>query len=140
MNETALQPLPLLIRVHVSTRWGDMDAYNHVNNSVFATYLEEARLRWFQTFDGPWADDTAAPVIAAMNISFRRSIEWPAELTVELFAGRAGRSSLTMPFRMFDRGDPSILYADGDTVLVWTSPKLGTSVPLPDHVRRAWPV
>jgi acyl-CoA thioester hydrolase len=140
MNEPVAPSAPLLISVHVSTRWGDMDAYNHVNNSVYATYLEEARLRWFRTFDRPWTSDDAAPVIAAMNINFRRSIEWPAQLTVELFAGRAGRSSLAMPFRIFDCNDPSILYADGDTVLVWTSPKLGVSVPLPDHVRRALPL
>jgi acyl-CoA thioester hydrolase len=140
MSQPVAASQSLLISVHVSTRWGDMDAYNHVNNSVYATYLEEARLRWFSTFDRPWADDETAPVIAAMNINFRKSVEWPAELTVELFAGRVGRSSLAMPFRMFDRGDPSILYADGDTVLVWTSPRLGTSVPLPDHVRRALPL
>jgi acyl-CoA thioester hydrolase len=124
----------LLIRVPVSVRWGDMDAFNHVNNSVYSTYLEEARLQWFRTFDGPWANGDAAPVVAAMTIDFRRPIEWPAEVAVELHAGRVGRSSIGLPFRMLDRRDQSIVYAEGDTVLVWTSPKLGTSVPLPEYV------
>jgi acyl-CoA thioester hydrolase len=69
-----------------------------------------------------------------MTIDFRRPIEWPAEVAVELHAGRVGRSSIGLPFRMLDRRDQSIVYAEGDTVLVWTSPKLGTSVPLPEYV------
>jgi acyl-CoA thioester hydrolase len=126
-----------LICVPVSVRWGDMDAFNHVNNSVYSTYLEEARLQWFKTFDGPWASRESAPVIAAMTINFRKPVEWPAELAVELFAGKIGRSSVLLPFRMLDRNDTTIVYAEGDTVLVWTSPKLGTSIPLPDYVLRA---
>lgn len=127
----------LLIRAPVSTRWGDMDAFNHVNNSVYATYIEEARLRWFRSFDGPWANADSAPVIAAMNINFRRPIEWPAELAVELLSGRVGRSSCSIAFRIVDQARADLLYADGDTVLVWTAPKLGTSIALPDYVLKA---
>ena len=39
----------MLITAPISVCWGDMDAFGHVNNSVFATYREEARLRWFAT-------------------------------------------------------------------------------------------
>jgi acyl-CoA thioester hydrolase len=137
MSDSNVNANRLLINVPVSVRWGDMDAFNHVNNSVYSTYLEEARLQWFKTFDGPWASRESAPVIAAMNINFRKPVEWPAELTVELYAGKIGRSSVVLPFRMLDRSDTSILYAEGDAVLVWTSPKLGTSIPLPDYVLRA---
>lgn len=137
MSEANSHPQPLLISVAVSTRWGDMDAFNHVNNSVYSTYLEEARLQWFRTFDGPWASAESGPVIAALTINYRKPVEWPTELLIELYAGKVGRSSIVIPFRMLDRGDNKIVYAEGDTVLVWTSPKLGTSIPLPDYVRRA---
>ena len=132
-----MSTLPLLIRVPVSTRWGDMDAFNHVNNSVYSTYLEEARLRWFASIEGGWTDGDAAPVIAGMKIDFRRPVKWPAELIVELYVGRIGARSLTLPFRMIDRGDEAIVYAEGDSVLVWTSPATGSSLALPEHVRRA---
>ncbi len=137
MSEVSASQQPLLIRVHVSTRWGDMDAFNHVNNSVYSTYLEEARLQWFRTFDGPWSSPESAPVIAAMTINYRKPVEWPAELSIELYAGKVGRSSVVIPFRMLDHSDASIVYAEGDTVLVWTAPKLGSSIPLPDYVLRA---
>lgn len=126
-----------LIEASVSTRWGDMDAFNHVNNSVYATYLEEARLRWFKTLQGAWQSGDAAPVVAAMTMNFRRPIEWPAQLIITLFSGRVGRSSVVMPFRMQDHDHPETVYADGETTLVWINPGTGTSTPIPEFVREA---
>lgn len=128
---------PTLIRVPVTTRWGDMDALNHVNNSVYATYVEEARLRWFQTFDTPWVSAESGPVLAGMRVNFRKPILWPTELLIDLYCIRVGKSSLTLGFRMLDRADESIVYADGDSVVVWVAAASGTSTPLPGHVRRA---
>ena len=33
--------------VDMAVRWGDMDAYNHVNNTVYFRYMEQCRLEWF---------------------------------------------------------------------------------------------
>jgi acyl-CoA thioester hydrolase len=38
----------LLHTASISVRWRDLDAFNHVNNSSFLTFLEEARLQWLQ--------------------------------------------------------------------------------------------
>ena len=59
MNETTAPKL--LVRAPVTVRWGDMDAYTHVNNSVYATYVEEARLQWFRSLDAGWMGEDAAP-------------------------------------------------------------------------------
>lgn len=126
-----------LITVPLSVRWGDMDAFNHVNNSVYATYLEEVRLRWFATLNGPWVSPDMGPVVASMRIEFRQPIEWPEELIVELFCDRVGRSSLSLPFRMVSAKDSSRLYAEGSTVLVWIDRQTGKSVALPDFVLSA---
>lgn len=126
-----------LITVPLSVRWGDMDAFNHVNNSVYATYLEEVRLRWFAALQGPWVDATMGPVVASMRIEFRRPIEWPEELSVSMHCERVGRSSLTLPFSMHSAEDASVLYAEGSTVLVWIDRTTGRSIDLPAHVRAA---
>lgn len=133
------QPTPpkLLVRAPVTVRWGDMDAYNHVNNSVYATYVEEARLQWFRSLDSHWMGADAAPILAALNTNFRKPIEWPAEIVVELHAGRIGRSSFNASFRIVDRHAPDVLYAEGDSVLVWIDPRSGKSIALPEHVRAA---
>ena len=126
-----------LFRMPVTVRWGDMDAFNHVNNSVYATYLEEVRLRWFASIQGPWVDASMGPVVASMRIEFRRPIEWPEELSVSMSCERVGRSSLTLPFAMHSATDPSVLYAEGSTVLVWIDRGSGKSIDLPEHVRAA---
>ena len=127
----------LLIATPLDVRWGDMDAFSHVNNSVYSTYVEEARLRWFATIEGGWIDEQTGPVLAASQVNFRAQLEWPARLVVELFVERAGNSSLTLGFRIRAEAEPHTLYADGSTVLVWVDRASGRAVPLPEHVRRA---
>ena len=124
-----------LIRVPIDVRWRDLDAFNHVNNASFLTFLEEARLRWFETLPGPWIDESIAPLLAAANVNYRRPICWPARVAVDLWAERIGNSSLTIGHRIVDADDDAILYADGNTVLVWIDRGSGRSGALPASVR-----
>lgn len=128
---------PPLIRVPLSVRWRDLDAFNHVNNSKFLSYLEEARLRWMVTIPGEWLDEHVAPVVAAANVNYRRPIEWPNEVLVELFVERLGTTSLTLGHRIVQAGDERVLYADGNVVMVWIDKNTGKAAPLPEAVRAA---
>lgn len=126
-----------LLTVPISVRWGDMDAFNHVNNATFATYVEEARLRWFATFERGWKDDDVGPVVAAQSINYRMPIEWPADLVVEQLLERGGTTSVSIAFRILSRETPPRVFADGSTVLVWADRRTGRSTPLPEPVRKA---
>ncbi|MHB1284685.1 MAG: acyl-CoA thioesterase, partial [Metallibacterium scheffleri] len=55
------EPAQPLFTAILMVRWRDLDAFNHVNNSVFLTYLEEARLQWLKDVPGPWFDAHAMP-------------------------------------------------------------------------------
>lgn len=126
-----------LFTAAISVRWRDLDAFNHVNNSVFLTYLEEARLQWLKDVPGPWFDAHAMPVLAASTLNYRRPIEWPANLHVELRATRVGGSSLTLAHRIVDAAEAACLYCDGEVTLVWMDPATGRSVALPAAIRSA---
>ncbi len=126
-----------LSRALLSVRWGDLDAYGHVNNANFLTYLEESRLRWLGTLKEPWYQAHSAPVLASSQLDFRRSIEWPEELIVELRAARVGNTSLTFAHRIVSARDPATLYLDATSVLVWIDRSTGRPVPLPDFIRSA---
>ena len=127
---------PLFV-AQLPVRWRDLDAFNHVNNASYLTYLEEARLQWLGRIKGPWFDDAAMPVLAASELNYRLPIAWPATLQVELRCERLGNSSLTLAHRIVDTGDPARLYSDGRVVLVWMNPASGRPVPLPAAVRSA---
>jgi len=131
-------PAPVtLIRVPLSVRWRDLDAFNHVNNSQYLSYLEEARLQWMMTVPGQGLDDHVAPVVAAANLNYRRPIEWPAEVAIELFVERLGNTSLSVAHRIVDANDPAVLYCDGHVVMVWIDRNTGRAAPLPGAVRVA---
>ena len=127
----------LLYTASISVRWRDLDAFNHVNNSSYLTFLEEARLQWLQRLPGKWLTEDAAPVMAASELNYRRPIEWPAQVVVQLFCTRLGNSSMTIGHRIVDAQDDSRLYCDGHVVMVWMDPASGKSVPLPQTVRES---
>lgn len=128
------QPVAL-IRVPLSVRWRDLDAFNHVNNSKYLSYLEEARLRWMLSVPGQGLDDHVAPVVAAASLNYRRPIEWPAEVEIELFVERLGNTSVTIGHRIVAANDDSVLYCDGNVVMVWIDRETGRAAPLPEAVR-----
>ena len=127
---------PVIATVDLEARWRDMDAFNHVNNASYLSYIEEARVRWFKSLSEDWAGETAAPVMASVTVNYRRPAVWPETLRIELIADRAGNKSLTLGHRITAAGDAETLYCDGHTVLVWVD-RSGQSVPLPASVRAA---
>jgi acyl-CoA thioester hydrolase len=129
------QAAVLLHTASISVRWRDLDAFNHVNNSSYLTFLEESRLQWLQQLKGPWMTEHAMPVMAASQVNYRLPIGWPAQLQVELYCTRMGNSSMTIGHRMVDADDKNKLYCDGHVVMVWMDPTTGKSVSLPPPVK-----
>jgi acyl-CoA thioester hydrolase len=127
---------PTVYTLDIESRWRDMDAFNHVNNASYLGYIEEARVRWFKSLSTDWAGETSAPVMASVTVNYRRPAHWPETLRIELFAERVGGKSLTLGHRIASASDPSVLYCDGHTILVWID-RTGQSVVLPDAVRAA---
>ena len=122
----------------LALRWGDQDAFSHVNNAMYLRYIEEARVRWLADTAGDWdRSATSQPIMAAVHANYRRPLTWPGEIVVQLFCERLGTRSITLAHRIVDASDESVLYMDGNVVMVWIDPATGKSVALPDAVRRA---
>ena len=105
-----------LFRIPIALRWSDLDALNHVNNARYLTFLEQARIEWFDTVDEPWMTDEMGPVVATATLNFRRPIEYPASIAVELFTERLGNTSVTIGHRIV--AADGTLYCDGHVVAV----------------------
>ena len=133
-NQAVDAAMPLLARVPMAVRWGDLDAFNHVNNAAFLVYAQEARLDWLAGVEGAWFDETMMPVVAAAQVNSRRQLGWPARIVVELATRRLGNSSVTIAHRIVDASDDTLVYADGEVVMVWIDPAGGRSVPLPPAI------
>jgi acyl-CoA thioester hydrolase len=125
------------MRVPIAVRWRDLDAFSHVNNSSFLTYIEEARLQWLQSLPGPWITEDSTPLLAATHVNYRRPIAWPCNIDVELFTERLGNTSLTLAHRVVERGKDDVLYSDGYSVMVWVDRATGKPTALPEAVLAA---
>lgn len=129
----------LLHSTELDIRWGDLDAFNHVNNAVYLDYIQEARLRWLTTLAEGWHDERISPVVVNITSNYRQPVVWPARIRIDLHvAARSGRS-LTLGHRIVDAGQPETLYGDGHVVMVWIDRQSQQAVPLPEVIRQALP-
>ena len=124
-----------VFRIPMPVRWSDLDAFNHVNNARYLTFLEQARIEWFETIGEDWVTDAYAPVLVSSLLNYKRPIEYPASIAVELFIERLGNTSVTIGHRIL--ADDGTLHADGHVVAVWIARSSGRPVPLPAAVRTA---
>ncbi len=123
--------------IHVTTmpiRWGDMDAYGHVNNTVYFRFMEQARVEWIEALEVPVRPGGAGPVIVNASCTFLIPMNYPGVVEVRTYVGHPGRSSVPTYVEMRIVGEERI-YAEGAAKVVWMDTQTGKSVPLPDHVR-----
>lgn len=113
-------------------RWGDMDAYGHVNNTVYFRYMEQARVEWVEAMQVQVRPGGDGPVIINASCTFLMPMNYPGEVEVRTYVGAVGRSSCQTYVDMLIDGT---LYAEGAAKVVWMNTQTGKSVALPDHVR-----
>lgn len=120
--------------IEIKVRWGDMDAFGHVNNTAFMRYVEDARIDWLGSVPGGWSTTDSGPVVANTNINFRRELRFPATLQVQVTASAASERRLLMNSVIRDAADPDIVYADAEVTMVWVDFSTRRAVPLPRRV------
>lgn len=119
----------------IEIRWRDQDAYGHVNNAVYLTYLEEVRDEWLERALGD-SGDAWGYVTARVAIDFRRELTQDDDAIVaRLWLTRIGTSSVTTREEIVTVGGD--LAAEAEAVLVARDTETGRSRPLSDAERAA---
>ncbi|EXI90240.1 MAG: acyl-CoA thioester hydrolase, YbgC/YbaW family [Candidatus Accumulibacter regalis] len=118
----------------MSIRWGDMDAYGHVNNTVYFRYMEQCRVEYLETLGFKVLPRGTAPVIINAACTFLVPLNYPGMLEVRMFCGHPGRSSVQTHYEIRLQ-DNETLYATGDAKIVWMDVASGKSAPIPDEWR-----
>jgi acyl-CoA thioester hydrolase len=112
----------------IPVRFQDLDVVGHVNNAVYATYLEEARTEYIEDVFGVDPEQSGV-VIAHLEIDYRQPVTEDTEVTVALRTREPGTSSIPM--------DYEIRTADGvaataETVMVTIDYDTGETQPMPE--------
>jgi len=111
-----------------------MDAYGHVNNTVYFRYAEQARCEWLEALGFKVAPEGIAPVIINAACTFLLPMNYPGTVDLRMFAGTPGRSSLETYYEMRLVGDDT-LYCEGSAKVVWMDAATGKSAPVPQAIR-----
>ena len=72
------------VQVNLPVQWGDMDAFGHVNNTVYFKYFETARLAYFNAV-GVMKDMQSkqiGPILAETSCQFKRALVFPDQIVV----------------------------------------------------------
>ena len=119
--------------VHRETaRFSDLDGMGHVNNAVYLTYIEQARLAWFgQTADEPMPLQDV--ILARTEIDFRSQVVFGETVAIGVRPSRLGTKSFELEYelRVGDR-----LVAEAKSVLCGYDYAAGRSVEVPERWRR----
>ena len=126
-------------RVTIDVRFSDTDAMGHVNNAVYLTYCEMARIRYWSDVTG---ESLAARhhgaeslILAEARITYRAPAYHGERVTVETRATRIGSSSFTLEHRLTACTADSAprLIATSESVMVRYDYADGRSAPLDDR-------
>lgn len=132
--ENTFRRYPVSVRIPVA--WGDMDAFQHVNNTVFLRWVETARIRYFESLR--LADRVRAegvgPILARTTIDYRKPVTYPDTVDVDVTVTTIGNSSFVMAYRVRSR-QLGTEVAHAETVIVVFDYGSGRSVPIDDELR-----
>ena len=122
-------------RTTVQVRFRDIDAFGHVNNAVFFSYVELARIRYLLDVLQPVTRFDRLPLILArVELDFRSPIEFGEDVTVATRVERIGHTSFAMRHRMI-AGAQDRLAGDVQTVLVTYDYTTARPIPVPAEWR-----
>ena len=86
------------------TRWKDIDSFGHVNNALFLTYIEEARIMYFKRWN--ITEKKRSLIVASIKIDYLRQIKHPSKLIVGQKISRIGTSSFDIQSSIYLYDDP----------------------------------
>jgi acyl-CoA thioester hydrolase len=126
------------ISVDIPVAWGEMDAFQHVNNVVYARWLETARMVYFERLGlvKRVREEGVGPILARTAIDYRRPVTYPDTVRVDAAVSRVGGSSYTMAFRVWSKAQDAEVAA-GEQVIVHFDYRTGRATPIDDALRAA---
>lgn len=120
--------------LETSTRWSDEDNQGVLNNAVYMTLFEEARLGFCRMAEA--LENGRFPfLLAETTVKFLRPGRGGAAVRVELTTVHIGKSSFRQAYRV--RSEAGDIWADAEAVLVCYDPETMASRPIPEELREA---
>lgn len=122
--------------VRIPVQWGDMDAYGHVNNTVYFRWFESARIEYLGLcgFLESYESDRVGAILHSTSCRFRRALRHPDEVLVGGRAASLEEDRFEMEYRVVSVGQEAVA-AEGTGLIVSFDYEAARKRPLPEAVR-----
>jgi len=124
------------VTIETPVRWGDMDAFQHVNNTLYFRYFESARIAYFEELDVMdfLSGAKIGPILASTSCRFRFPVTYPDTLVIGVRVSQMGADRFIMEYLAVSQRHDKVA-AEGDGLMVSYDYGSGRKAPLPDLVR-----
>jgi acyl-CoA thioester hydrolase len=130
-----LDSFPVVITFPIA--WGEMDAFQHVNNSVYFRYFESARIAYFERleFMEHMQATGVGPILASTQCRFRIPLTYPDTVRVGAKIADVGEDRFVMRYAVVSQRLQK-LAAEGEGVIVSFNYRESQKAPLPGVIRQ----
>ncbi len=135
MSDALLAGFPVVIEMAVA--WGEMDAFQHVNNVVYHRYFENARLEYFRRLG--WGtvrpQSGVGPILASIQVRFRKALTYPDTIAIGARVASLGEDRFTLDHVIVSRKLGAIATEGQATIVIYDYAQ-EKKAPIPDDLRR----
>lgn len=130
-----LDQFPVIIQTRVA--WGEMDAFQHVNNIVYFRYFESARMAYFERigFAEPEQNEGVGPILAQTHCRYRKALTYPDTISIAARITELKSDRFTMALCVFSHRMQKIA-AEGSAEIVAFNYRENKKAALPEQVRK----
>lgn len=124
------------VTLGIDVAWGDMDAFAHVNNTVYFRWFESARIAYFHALGFSDRRETSdiGPILASTHCRFRIPVTFPDRVEVGARVTDVGTDRFTMEYRAVSERHGAVA-AEGGGLVVAYDYASGSKALLPENVR-----
>jgi acyl-CoA thioester hydrolase len=122
-------------RFPMEVRFRDLDALGHVNNAVYLTYMESARIAYWLQVTGRTDLRGMDMILARAEVDFRAPLQYRDRIEVGVRCASMRRSSLVLEHQIVRMPD-RLVAAEARKVLVHYDYAAGRSTTLPPELRQ----
>lgn len=128
-----LEEYPLQLEFPV--QWGDMDAFQHVNNRVYLKWIESSRMACFEAIGAMdhMGEHQIGPILADVLCRYRIPLEYPDRVTIGCRLADIGEDRLTIEHRLVSRQHGKVACEGRDTI-VFVDYENGGKTAIPEAV------
>ncbi|HET6244581.1 MAG: acyl-CoA thioesterase [Bacteroidetes bacterium] len=124
--------MPLTSTIEI--RFADIDKLGHVNNAIYLSYFEQARLKYFNQVLGMGIDWSETGIILARaEVDFILPIHLEDNPFIEISCTRIGTKSFDLNYQIFIAGNSNkTLATKGKSVMVCYNYKTAKTIQMPE--------